>query len=80
MAFGVDIPYTHTGATVEYIELEYKKSTEQTYTTVRYNPTDNPLKLEQLSDCTTYDIRVRSVCENGQVTAWAGTTINTGNC
>ena len=58
-------------------ELEYKRTTDMTWTTYN-NPTGFQVSLTGLQLLTPYEVRMRSVCGNGDFSAWTTVSFTTG--
>lgn len=66
MPYKYEFPDLSTGSCVSYYKVEYKRATDTNWNVISPMKADNPIVVEPLDDCTTYNIRITKFCCNGQ--------------
>lgn len=81
MPFSVKIPVLNNSDCTSSLIVGYKKSTDTDWTSLPPQPVTDYIMINNLDDCTTYNIRTTKQCCNGQFSTEADINVTTGgNC
>lgn len=78
MPFSVKIPILNNTDCTTALIVEYKKSTETDWVRLPPQPSTDYIMINNLDDCTVYNVRTTKQCCNGQFSTDATINITTG--